>query len=187
VPNISGVSDLRLFTYRIDAANVVCFVNPEWLEFALENEALQLVTPGVLGRPLSEFITGMETRYLYDMLVGKVRSSSRETCLPYRCDAPQMRRYMELAIRPSTGQGVEFCSHIVREEEREPVALLALTTARSDQLVTMCGWCKRISTPAWVEVEEAMKILRPFDEDRMPQITHGICEDCYRQVHRAAA
>ena len=181
------MSDPRLFTYRIDADNVICFVNPEWLEFALENEAPHLVTPGVLGRRLSEFITGMETRYLYDMLLGKVRSSCRETCLSYRCDAPQKRRYMELAIRPWTANGVEFCSHIVREEEREPVGWLALTAARSDKLITMCAWCKRIATPAWVEVEEAIKLLLPFDADRVPQITHGMCEDCYRQVKRAVA
>ena len=176
------MSDTRIFTYRVDAENVISFVSPEWLEFALENEAPQLVTPGVLGRPLNAFITGLETRYLYGVLLDKVRSSGQETRLSFRCDAPRVRRYMELAVRPWIGKGVEFCGHVVREEAREPVCFLALRTAQSDQMITMCGWCKRIATPVWLEAEEAIKVLQPFEEDHMPQITHSICEDCHRKV-----
>ena len=30
----------------------------------------------------------------------------------------------------------------------------------------------------WVEVEEAVNVLRLFDKPRLPRISHGICAPC---------
>jgi hypothetical protein len=38
------------------------------------------------------------------------------------------------------------------------------------------------ATPEWLEVEEAIPRLQLFEQDHMPQITHGICGECERQV-----
>ena len=177
--------DSRLFTYRVDADNVICFVSPEWLEFAVENEAPELVRPGVLGKPLWPFIAGMETKHLYDVMLKKVRAANAVICFSYRCDAPHLRRYMEMVVRPWGAKGVEFISRVEREVPREPIPLLAPMAARSDQMIRMCGWCKRVAMPEWVEVEEAIQRLRLFEQDYMPQITHTLCADCEGQVKAA--
>ena len=179
------MAETRVFTYRLDGNNRISYVSPEWLEFAIENGAHELVLPGVLGKPLWPFIAGMETLHLYHVMLNKVRTASAVICFPFRCDAPQMRRYMELVARPWEASGIEFNSRVLREEPREPVPLLAPSAARSDRLIRMCGWCKRVATPEWLEVEEAIPRLHLFEKDSMPQITHGMCEDCERQVTAA--
>jgi hypothetical protein len=176
------MAETRVFTYLIDESNRISYVSPEWLEFAIENGAQQLVLPGVLGKPLWPFIADLETMQLYQEILKKVRSASVVICFPFRCDAPQLRRFMEMIVRPRDVNSIEFNSRVVREEPREPVPLLAPTMPRSDRLIRMCGWCKRVATPEWLEIEEAIPRLRLFEQDAMPRITHGICEDCKEQI-----
>src|SRR5690606_7906888 len=79
-------------------------------------------------------------------------------------------------------QAVEFQTHVLRVEHRTPVPLLARSTDRSSDLLRLCAWCNRVNVGSvlnqWVEVEEAMERLRLFERDRLPQLTHGICEPC---------
>ena len=174
--------DHRVFTYRIDAEDLITYVNPEWLTFATENGAPDLDERRVVGKPLWPFIAGAELLDLYRLVVKKVRSDSAVICFSYRCDAPQLRRYMEIVLRPWGLCGVEFNSRCARLETRPAVPLLMPTAARSDQLVRMCSWCNRIATPEWLEVEEAIRQLRLFEKHPLPQITHGICDDCLKQA-----
>ena len=179
------MSDTRVFTYRIDAGDRISHVSPEWLEFAAENGAEQLAQPGLVGKPLWPFIAGLETQHLYDVILKKVRTASAVIGFSYRCDAPHLRRYMEMVVRPCDAGGVEFISRVERETPREPVPLLATTAARSDQMIRMCGWCKKVAMPEWVEVEDAVRLLGLFEQNCMPQITHTMCEGCERQVRAA--
>ncbi len=41
--------------------------------------------------------------------------------------------------------------------------------------------CKKIMIRQnkWVEVEEGLTQLRPFESEAMPTLTHGICPECY--------
>lgn len=181
------MSDTRVFTYRIDECDDISYVSSEWLEFATQNGAHALVEPGVLGKPLWPFIAGAQTRHLYDIMLKKIRSVRGMICVSYRCDAPHLRRYMEMVVRPWGVKGVEFSSRVVREVPREPVPLLAPTAARSDQIIRMCAWCKRIATPEWLEIEEAIPRLQLFELSCVPQITHGVCGDCQRQVEASIA
>ena len=44
--------------------------------------------------------------------------------------------------------------------------------------------CKKIFTPPnkWVEVEEGLSQLRPFEASEMPRLTHGLCPNCYEVI-----
>ena len=66
-----------------------------------------------------------------------------------------------------------------RFEDRPYVDLLDSTIARSDSIVTICGWCKKILMPdgRWAEVEEAINSLRLLDAG-IPRLSHGICPPC---------
>ena len=48
-----------------------------------------------------------------------------------------------------------------------------------------CSWCKRLEYgPEWLEVEAAIVPLGLFEDDAPPpEITHGICPDCAREMH----
>jgi hypothetical protein len=173
----------REYVYRIDASDNIAYVDSEWVAFAHENGLTGLTLATVIGKPLTHFIADKETRHLYEMLLQKVRRTQRCVSVPLRCDGPEVRRYMEIRMVPLADDGVELVGVLLRAEPRPIVALLADAQPRSQEKVTICGWCKRISVAAlWLEVEEAVARLGLFDSASLPQLTHGICPSCEAMV-----
>jgi hypothetical protein len=79
---------------------------------------------------------------------------------------------------------VEIISTIVRTERRDPVRLLDKNMSRSSDFVRICSMCKKIwnRLNKWVEIEEGLAQLKPFEADEMPRLTHGLCPDCYQII-----
>lgn len=177
-------ADPRRFVYRIDAEDRIAYVNEHWDEFARENDALYLLGSEVLDLPLWSFLGQPDVRYLYRTLVAQIRATGRSVTLPFRCDSPAVRRFMEMTMSRIEGAGIEFSCRILRLEPREPVALLDPSATRSDEFIRMCSWCKRIALTeeSWAEVEEAIRRLDLFGYVLMPQITHSICAACDGRV-----
>ena len=172
--------DHRVFVYRIDARDRLMSANEDWYAFARENGVYALAAADVIGQSLDNFLCDEETKHLFEILIQKVRRTLRTMVLPYRCDSPDCRRFMELTVVPQASAEVEFHSRIIRQEWREPVRLLAKETVRTDEKLVMCGWCKKIRMPddRWIEVEAAVGELELFAAPRLPQISHGICPQC---------
>ena len=175
---------MRQYRYTVDRDDLLEWVSSEWLTFAKENEAMGLVPELILGRSLWEFIGGVETRHLYRHLFEKARERHVSVSVPFRCDAPTVRRYMRLTIEPTKDASLEIVIDVLREEDREYVALLDVTVPRSTDLVTMCSWCRRVMVESdqWEEVEKAIELLGLFLQEELPSITHGVCPECYAAV-----
>jgi hypothetical protein len=105
--------------------------------------------------------------------------------LPYRCDSPGIRRYLQLTITPQPDGQLAFESVLQAAEVRPPESLLEAPTVEGAPIL-MCGWCRRIWASEWVEVEEAVIRLGLLETDLPPPINHGLCPDCDRQVRAAA-
>ncbi len=167
--------------YVIDAEDRISSVDEEWDRFAAANDGAALRRPAILGQSLWAHITDATTRSLYQQIVTRVRQG-RSSRFTLRCDGPACRRLLEMTIRAAADGSVTFETYPVQVEDREPVALLDRSTARSTDLLRSCAWCNRVDAGVgaaeWVSVEEATARLRLFELDRMPQLTHGICEDC---------
>jgi hypothetical protein len=170
------------FIYRINQSNAIFFVNDAWLDFAQENQAFELNSDAVLSKSLWSFVSGLETQHLYGVMLDKVRTGQAPIKVPFRCDGPECRRYMELKIFPLPYKGLEFRSRILKIEPRDSVKVLDMSVDRSSDFIRMCSWCKKVYTGellGWVEVEKAMQILDLFSAVKLPHITHGMCPDCY--------
>lgn len=168
--------------YTIDGENRIVSVSGNWLSFARENQGGESCHPDrVMNEPLWKFIDGNETRYLYELCIAKVRGQQQTMILPFRCDAPDRRRYLELQMTPRPQEEIEFASRILREEPRETVQLLQNDVARAETLIKMCSMCKKveISKDVWLEVEDAIIEMGFFLKEKLPQITHGCCKPCY--------
>ena len=166
--------------YRVNADNILESVDSGWISFAQENHASHLGSEAVIGQPLFQFITGKETQYLYQVIIGRVRSNQRKAVIPFRCDGPSNRRFMELEISSGTNGQVQFTARTISEDERKQVALLDSLVNRTGEHLLMCSWCKRVAVAGnWLDVELAVKQLELFNETSLPQITHSICNDCY--------
>ena len=174
--------------YRIDHQGVLIHVSDSWTQFALDNGSPDLVSERVLGKPLMSFVSDLETRHLYRVILSGFAPQGVPVVLTLRCDSPTLRRFLQLIISQLPDQEIQFLSHTLRTEPRDAVPLLDPSTNRSDELLRMCSWCKRILLPEdrWVEVEEAVAELELFCLDALPKLTHGVCPTCRVKFGRSS-
>jgi hypothetical protein len=174
----------RTFIWIIDDADKIVHVNEDWLAFARENGAPQLSAALVLDQPLWRFILGQETVYLYKQIFGKVRAGKSPITFPFRCDAPDCRRFMEMKLSLLSGTAIQFIAKLIRLEYRQPLGFLDPSRDRSEEFLKVCSWCKKIYIPdrGWGELEEAIEALDLFGNRSMPRMTHTICDSCYNFV-----
>lgn len=173
------------YIYRIDRNGTINYVNLQWLSFACENNAANLNRDTVLGQSLAHYIAGKETQYLYDVLIHKVRTVRKPLWIPFRCDSPSLRRYMELMLSPLPHGGIEFATRIVKQEPRLAVPALDAAQPRSKRFVVMCSWCKRVRVEdKWCSIETALHRLQLFESLPLPALSHGLCGDCKKTIYQ---
>jgi hypothetical protein len=173
------------YVYRIDAHDAIIWVSDNWQMFVVANEGAEnTYADQVLGRSLWDFITGMETRHLYQIVIQEARKRQKTVRLLFRCDAPDERRFLRLTINPQADGHLEFQSQILRTERRDSVDLLRRETLRGDTIVTLCSMCKKvkIAPDDWQEIERAINLLHLFETATPPQLSHGLCPACFRDM-----
>jgi hypothetical protein len=168
--------DQRRFIWVIDGADKIVHVNDDWLAFAAENFTPQLTASVVLDQYIWRFIQGQETSYLYRQIFRRVRAGNSPVKIPFRCDSPDCRRFMEMELTLLPGDAIQFMAHILREEWGDPIDL----RDRSGEFLKVCSWCKKINIPGqgWGEIEAAITVLDLFGHHTTPQMTHTICDSC---------
>jgi hypothetical protein len=176
--------DNRTFIWIIDNTDKIVYVNDDWLAFARENDAPALSTDAVLDKPLWRFIDGHETSHLYKQIFARIRGGKSPLRFPFRCDSRDCVRYMEMKLSLLADQAIQFVSNILRLEFRPPLDLLKPSGPKSEELLKMCSWCKKVycPEPGWVEIEEAVRALDLFGDAANPQLTHAICDSCHNMV-----
>jgi hypothetical protein len=166
-------------SYAIDEHDHLIRVDEGYYRFAEENGWSGAGSS--LGRSLWDYVGGSEMKKLQRLLVRRIRDEVGDIELPFRCDAPAVRREADIRIvaRPG-GRVVLFSARLRSEEGREfPQPLLDAEVPRSEEIVEMCGWCDRFEVDGeWVEVEEAARRLQLFNRSELPALSHGICPDC---------
>jgi len=171
--------DRTVYGYKINSDNKIINVTSSFNEFATANDTESLSKDNAVGKDLFSYITGKETRHLYEVLMQNVRRSGKRATIPFRCDSPSLRRFMELHVIPERDGSLQFEGVLVREEERPVVPLLDPESDRSEEIISMCSWCKRIQIEShWHDVESALITHRFFEATQLPMISHGVCEDC---------
>ncbi|MEO8071489.1 MAG: hypothetical protein ABI652_08805 [Acidobacteriota bacterium] len=171
--------------YTVDARDAIITVNEAWVAFAAANDGVPLLPPAILGRSLWDFIADRTTILVYRRLFERVRAGSGPVRFTFRCDAPALRRLLEMSIAIEPADALRFVVRPVRVEDRPAVQLLEPTEPtgpRSDAVLRMCGWCKRIPDPSgrWMEIEAALPLLTLFEQTALPATSHVMCEECHR-------
>ncbi len=171
-----------VLVYRIDSTDTIVNVSDNWYTFAGANACKDLHPEDVMGHKLWDFIQGLGTQYLYHELYRRVREGIPLRPIPFRCDSPCERRYLELIIEGLPDGQIDTTSKPLRSEPRSPVKLLDMAAPRSTEFVTVCSVCKKmeVSPGQWAEIEEGLTHLRLFEADVMPQLTHGLCRSCFK-------
>jgi hypothetical protein len=172
--------DQRRFTWIIDDADKIVYVNDAWLAFAGENTAPQLTASLVLDQLIWRFIQGKETIYLYQQIFRRVRAGKSPVKFPFRCDCPDCRRFMEMQLSLLPGDAIQLMTHMLREERRDPVDLVDAPRDIPRAFLKICSWCRKIDIPGrgWREIEAAIVALDLLGHHPMPRMTHTICDSC---------
>jgi hypothetical protein len=166
--------------YRVTPDHRIVWTSGNWDSFARENGAPELADGAVLGHSLWEFIEGPETRLVYEALLERVRASGNGVTLPFRCDSPAVRRFMELRVTCASNAELEIVAELIREEARPPVPLLDTERLRNGDPIRICSFCKSVESQpqSWVEVEEAVAELGLDERSHLPPLIHAVCPDC---------
>ncbi|MCI5225517.1 MAG: hypothetical protein D3918_02390 [Candidatus Electrothrix sp. AX2] len=168
-------------SYLINKKNIIESVDDGWVSFAEKNHGKELINERVVYRDINAVIACKKCQELYDMLIESVRAKQKTIYFPFRCDSPEARRYMTMEMAPLHQKKILFTSYLEKEDRRTPLALLDIMTARSDEIIMICSWCKRIRAEKdiWLEAEEAVEKMLLFNRSPLPQLSHGICPSCY--------
>lgn len=170
--------------YHLDPRDVITFVNSGWSTNSLQHGIPGLGPETVLKRCLWQFVSGDSVRALYEAVFARVRREGAAREIPFRCDTADCRVWRRLRISALAAGGLRVESRQIRCEPRPSVALFRPDSARSGQLLRMCGWCQRLAIPDWVEVETAVERLGLFSSPCLPGLSHGICEECLAALSR---
>lgn len=167
------------YGYSVDGRDRLIRVDDAWLRFATENDAPQLTRDFVCGRPIWDFISGSDTRVLYELLFERVRADGLERRVPFRCDSPNLFRFMELQLGPGEDDGIDLCGVLVREQSRVYCPLLDRALPKGLYRFPACSVCRRVfAYGEWLEAEEAIQKLGAFESSRPPALEHAICDPC---------
>lgn len=171
----------RPVVYSIDADDVIRSVNRAWADFAVENGAPQLAE-SVVGTSLWRHITGGAVIDLSHAILAHVRKTQTVATYHFRCDSPETRRDMELTLRPLPKNGIECESTVLCATPRARIPLFDGSIPHSDELITMCAWCRKVRAPDWVEADVAASRRGWFKTESPPSISHSICPECSEYV-----
>ena len=138
----------------------------------------------MIGTSILQWVTGEETKHLLDSIFRHVRATQMSVTIPYRFDAPDVRRYLNFDAYPEGDGRLRLVHRILREEPRSArLTVLDRQPERSEALLTMCSWCCKIKTATtWTELQDAVAQLSLLSTERPPMITHGICVSCEERV-----
>ena len=173
----------NVYRYRLDAADVIEFVDRWWLAFARENNAGELIEPAVVGRKLWDFISDDPTEELYRELHDRVRTLGRPIEVPFRCDSPTLQRFMQLTISKLDEGRLMYESTLIQTKIQHRLSALDPNKEKSEAVLTMCSFCKRalMEPSGWLELENISLKLRMYEQQKVPALLYTVCPDCSDQ------
>jgi hypothetical protein len=174
----------QTYRYRVDAGDLLVWVDEWWLAFAQENGAAALTEELVLGRSIWDFVAGDVTRRLFSALHERVRLTGKIVVLPFRCDSPSLQRHMRLTITLEEPGQLLYESVLIRVEPQRDLCVLEVGRQRSECFLTMCSCCKRalLESTGWLEVEDISVRLRLFDTREVPELRYTVCPECAQKM-----
>jgi hypothetical protein len=194
---ISGkelIESLADIFYVVDLDGyIVDYSRRNWDAFAIDNGLSALAEPSkVLGRSIYDFISDEETRDSYSAFARALIRGHRDSVVfLYRCDAPEIKREMRMAITPlfldNKMAGLVYHSAVLVAQLRPALNFLKPEkgSGRDQQLpvVSLCSYCKSVKFPPG----DGGKWIAPEDYYRLGgsdsvTLSHSICPRCYKLI-----
>ncbi|MES9971251.1 MAG: hypothetical protein ABW092_14555 [Candidatus Thiodiazotropha sp.] len=133
--------------YELDAGNRIHRIQGEWAELCMGE---------VLGTRLESHIQDDTTRMLIKTVVAGVRQTKNKKSISYRCDSPELKRFMVMLIEPMMGDGVRLSHSFLRSEPLDPPVYIRPASGHAEMVNARCSICNRIEVErSWLEPDDA--------------------------------
>lgn len=167
--------------FSLNNQNEIVAVGREWDQFALENNAPELVGDKVIGRLVFDFVSGHVTRQFLLAILELVRSGSQPIELEYRCDSPYERRFMKMHVSLMQSGQVCLINSTMRIEKRTQECFITKAVHRSKNTTIRCSMCNLLKCQQeWVEPEHLMALHKHAPSEFI--VVYGICKSCSDQL-----
>jgi hypothetical protein len=181
-----------IYSYRTDAEDRIVWLDQSWVVFAKNNWRPDFQPDWVLGRSLWDFIDGPDTQEVYRLALRHIQLHQRALTLPFRCDSPDIRRFMEMTVAPLADGGLSFNCLLLREEVRAPVNFRPCGPCAPGRALKACSICLRLERPVWTdlgrpggqgeavwqEAEAVLPLVAALEEGYFPPVSYRVCPDC---------
>ena len=115
--------------YEVDKNGVIISIKGPWDKFAKSNSGKSLAKSETIGRNLFEIVRGPGVIHVYRLMHDVLFSNPARTIVfAYRCDAPDMRRFMKMEMKASV-ERIVYRSTVEKEEPVSPPIVARLRKA----------------------------------------------------------
>lgn len=160
-------------SYVLDSQNRIISTGGVWDEFADENGGTGSSLKDICGRSIWDFIKGDVTRMWLDSVFQYARAFGKTIERPYRCDSPDLKRFMRMRIIPEK-EGVLRIEHeILSIEKRSAPVNIKFGQSTVNGVNQRCSICGRVNMGEWKEPHG--------DHDEVSDgiyVIYTVCEDC---------
>lgn len=172
--------DAGSIAIELDEALTIRSVDRAWDLRADSFGTVECTGRFLTGTSILAFITGGTTRYFYERLYRWVTDTGQAVRLPYRCDAPDRTRHMEVLVERVSG-GLR-CVHTTLFVTPRPATLprLAFANTAPPTVVPFCSICMSVSWQRrWMELQHACQAGLQVDPNALP-VACTVCPSCSR-------
>ncbi|MFL9826132.1 hypothetical protein [Rhodoplanes sp. SY1] len=188
---------------RVDRTNRIVAVGGPWDEIALVNGGDAAIVERVLGTGLLDHVHGDPARMLVLTVLDRVRRFGAPRSVPYRCDTPGLKRWMEMTLTPAPDGTVTFEHRLLRSEPMQRPVRFALArpgTARGPAIIR-CSSCNRVRDASGWHEPDAVRFSAeaagtptgsaetgtPPGPDAPILVGYGVCDACRARIERLLA
>lgn len=157
--------------YLLDERNILRAGSQTWDRAALDAGCPGAMSQAVLNLPLLHFVSGLETRSYLAGLFFQARQQGRVLSLPYRCDAPGLRRECVMDIGPGEEGTLRVMHSLLATHAVETIP----PTPTGDAI---CSQCRQ------VHVDGQWRDTDMPDGGLSPATIYVTCPDCRRRALR---
>jgi len=163
--------------YWINRQMEITAVDGPWDQFAQENDGEDVASSSVLGRSIWAFITGDPARMWVETLFQLAAVTGKMVERPYRCDSPDLKRFMRMRIVPE-GVGTLRIEHelLYTEKQQRTVIIRPARNLRASGLMR-CSVCGRVNQgESWREPD--LSDVPSMNEPSL-QVMYTVCQECF--------
>jgi len=172
-------------SYWLDNQDRIIEVSSTWDVFAKENNGESVFSENIIGKSLKNYIKSDETRMFTELLLNKARLLNITVERQYRCDSPDVKRFMKMLIIPEEYNVLRVNHYVLKIEPHSIKLNFMYANDQKIKFMKRCSICNKVHFEnKWLEGDsnEVSKYIR---ENNLIHVLYTVCEVCISDMGSA--